>query len=135
MKTTAFALLLLVLLVALAGCKPDLTVTNTQVTWDTTAKKARATIANVGTKDAGPFLVYFNADENPVSQNYRPQVTHNVTGLAKGESIVLQADFAGLARPENSYLRNVYRITVIADPKGMVDEANENNNEGEARLH
>jgi len=29
--------------------------------------------------------------------------------------------------PDNSNLANVYKITVLVDPKGMVKESNENN--------
>jgi hypothetical protein len=117
-----------VLLLLTSGCAPDLVVEDLNVTWTAAEKKADATIANVGTKDAGEFMVYFNADESPESQNHRPQVNHHVPGLRKGESIDLSADFTPLAHTDNNHLGNVYQITVLADPKDMVKELNENNN-------
>lgn len=114
------------------GCAADLTVRNLDVTWDPANKTAKAEIANIGNKDAGNFMVYFNAEENPVSRNHRPQVRHNLPGLAKGTSIMLDADFAPLAHPDNNYLGNVYKIMVLVDPKEMVEESNENNNSQEA---
>lgn len=118
--------MLVTLFLVIAGCTPDLTVEN--IIWDNNAKTATATVKNIGNADSGNFLVYFNGDENPVSQNYRPQVTHSVPNLLKGRSITLTADFAPLARPENNLLRNIYQITVIADPKSMVKESTETNN-------
>jgi len=107
---------------------PDLVVKNLDVTWDAANKKAKAKIANIGNRDAGNFLVYFNGDEDPKSTNHIPQVRQNVPGLAKGASITLNANFALLAHPDNNNLGNIYQITVVADPKGMVKESNESNN-------
>ena len=130
-KGTSF-IWMFILLFCLNGCKPNLIVNNLDVTWDETNKKANAEIANIGKKDAGNFLVYFNGDENPVSPDRRPQVSHNVPGLAQGASVVLESDFAPLAHPDNNNLGNVYKITVIADPKNMVKESNENDNTKDA---
>ena len=114
----------------LAGCvkKPNLVVQNLQVTWNAQSKTAVATIANTGNASAGSFFVYFDGDENPVSQNYRPQVTVNVAGLAAGASTTLNADFGPLARPQNFNLSNVHSITVAADPKNAIAESNETDN-------
>lgn len=60
-----------ILLLCISGCS-NLVVRNLNVNWDQTNKTARAEIANIGYRDAGNFLVYFNGDENPVSQNHRP---------------------------------------------------------------
>ncbi|NOZ25151.1 MAG: hypothetical protein GXO94_03535 [Nitrospirae bacterium] len=128
MKRLRVSALILFLSAVLAGCAPDLVVKNLDVTWNATDKKATAEIANVGNKDAGNFMVYFNGDENPVSPNHRPQLRYSVPGLAKGGSVVLNADFAPLAHPDNNNLGNVYKITVLVDPKGMVKESNEDNN-------
>lgn len=128
-----FSLFILSLLF-FAGCKADLTVTKLEVNWDATdatIKHANARIQNIGFKDAGMFMVYFNAEENPVSPNRRPQVSHQVDGLAKGDYVDLEANFALLAHPDNANLANVYKIVVIADPKDMVEELNENNNSKE----
>jgi len=110
---------------------PDLTVINVVVDWDwdTTIKQAKAEIANIGDKDAENIMVYFNAEENPVSPNYRPQLQGSIPSLAIGDSIWLDADFDPLKRSENNYLGNVYKICVIADPKHLIKEKNENNNE------
>ncbi|MCK4250969.1 hypothetical protein KAX97_05955 [candidate division WOR-3 bacterium] len=122
-------LALVLFMCAFVGCKPDLVVKNVGVTWDDTHKKATAEIVNIGSANAGEFMVYFNAEEDPVSPNYRPQVRHRVDGLARGTSLILEADFAPLARPENNYLGNVYKILVLVDPKNMVDEIREDNNQ------
>ncbi|MEC4684784.1 MAG: CARDB domain-containing protein [Nitrospirota bacterium] len=134
MKRVKFFAFIFILSAALVGCAPDLVVKNLDVTWNAVDKKASAEIANIGNKDAGTFMVYFNGDEDPVSPNYRPQVRYNIPGLAKGAAITLDADFAPLAHPDNDYLRNVYKITVLVDPKGMVKESNENNNVKEVLL-
>lgn len=133
MKRVYFALAA-ILLLATTGCAPDLVVRNLNTNWDDANKNATAVIENIGNKEAGNFLVYFNPDENPESQNHRPQVSHNVSGLAAGGSITLYSDFAPLAHPDNYSLGNVYQITVIADPKSMVDESNENNNDKVASI-
>lgn len=114
----------------LAGCvkKPNLVVQNLQVTWNAQSKTAVATIANTGNASAGSFSVYFDGDENPVSQNYRPQVSVNVASLAAGASTTLNADFGPLARPQNFNLANVHSITVTADPKNAIAESNETDN-------
>jgi hypothetical protein len=134
MKCVKYFALVVILMFASTGCVPDLVVKNLDVNWDVSNKKARAEITNIGNKDAGNFLVYFNGDENPVSPNRRPQVPHNVAGLAQGDSVVLESDFAPLAHPDNNNLGNVYKITVIADPKNMVTESNENNNNKEVPI-
>lgn len=124
----------LIFMSLLAACRPDLVVKNLEVTWNAENKKAKAEIANIGNKDAGSFMVYFNGEENPVSPNHRPQVSHDVQSLAKGDSITLEADFAPLAHQDNIYLGRVYKILVMADPKNTVAEKNENNNDKEFLL-
>lgn len=113
---------------AFIGCAPDLVVTNLEVAWDGVNKKAEAEIMNTGNMDAGNFLVYFNGDEYPESQNHRPQIRHNVPNLGQGDSIILEADFAPLSHSDNNNLGNIYQISVLADPKKMVSESNEDNN-------
>lgn len=114
--------------VALCGCAPNLVVRNPEVTWNDATKTASAEVANVGRGRAGEFLVYFDAEENPASQNHRPQVVRRVPGLAAGSSTTLSADFAPLAHPDNASLRNVYQIEIIADPKNEVAESREDDN-------
>jgi hypothetical protein len=116
----------------LAACAPDLAVQDVTVQWDATSKQALATVANVGNLEAGEFLVYFNGDEFPESQNRRPQVSKTVQSLAAGASATLQADFAPLAHSDNNFLGRVYQVRVIADPKDVVSESNEGNNEDSA---
>lgn len=115
-------------LMFLVGCKPDLTVQSAAVTWNATTKKATARIANIGQAHAGRFMLYFDGEEEPVSSNYRPQVSFTIDGLAKGQTLERVADFAPLARPENDSLRRIYMIRVAVDPKNMVIESNESNN-------
>jgi len=125
----------------LFGCEPDLAVKDLVVDWevdhtvppqmDELPKRASVTITNIGNARAGRFLVYVNADENPVSQNHRPQIIKEVSSLDPGNSVyfnVVDLDFRPLRHPDNHYLRNVYQIRVIADPKGMVAESSEDNN-------
>lgn len=107
---------------------PDLTVENLTVVWEEDEKMATATISNIGDGDAGAFVVYFNGEEDPVSPNKRPQVSHNIEELAAGDSIELTADFLPLADPANENLANVNKIAVEVDPKGMVEESDEENN-------
>ena len=121
--------LLALLLLIVTGCGTtgtDLVVN--RLDWDPGSRVAEVEIANIGPDDAGEFMVYFNADEFPESRNRRPQVRHNVPGLAGNDILVLQADFAPLAHPDNEYLGNVYQITALADPKSMVVETDEENN-------
>ncbi len=132
MKTKKFYFAIVIIFIV--GCKPDLVVEDLSVTWGPDEKKATAVIANKGCADAGNFMVYFNAEENPESQNHRPQVSHNIESLAKGESITLEANFVELVHPDNFYLANVYMIKVLVDPKNMVDESDETNNEMEQAI-
>jgi hypothetical protein len=134
MKVVKIFSLVFILVFLVVGCKPDLVVKNLNVTWDAANKKAKAEIANIGNKDAGSFMVYFNGVEDPVSPNHRPQVRNNIPTLAKGNSIILEADFAPLAHPDNNNLGNVYKILVLVDPKNTVEESNENNNEKEVPI-
>ena len=136
MKATTLASVS-VLLFLLAGCDdgpaPDLVVSNVEATWDVTDRFAisatvTAEIANVGNEGAGAFMVYFDANEDPVSPNRRPQRSYNVPGLAEGASLVLDPDFGPLAHADNGYLANVHSVTVRVDPKRMVAESNERNN-------
>ncbi len=132
MKSPAFLTFMLLSVFALIGCKPDLVVDDLNVDWTGTTRTAEVTVRNAGTAGAGDFLVYINGDENPVSPNRRPQVRLSVPELDVGASIVLQADFAPLAHPDNHHLANVYQISVLVDPKGMVEESNEDNNTAQA---
>ena len=133
MKQARLVALLLVVLLGSAGCLPDLVVKELTVNWDleNNTAKAEAEICNVGNRNAGEFMVYFNAEEQPVSPNRRPQVSFWIVGLARGESVILEANFAPLAHPDNNNLGNVYKIRVLADPKHMVKELNEDNNDRE----
>ena len=134
MNEAGFRALILTMMFAFLGCAPDLVVKDLDVTWDASNKVAKAEIANIGNRNAGNFLVYFNAEEDPISPNRRPQVSHNIPNLAKGNSITLEADFAPLAHPDNNNLGNVKNIRVLADAKNMVREKNENNNKKEVPL-
>lgn len=125
MKNILSAVILVFIGITFIGCKPDLTAVNLTIT---DCKKVKVTVKNIGNRDAGAFMVYINADENPVSPNYRPQISKSVQGLAKGAEIVFNEDFLPLANPANQNLANVKGYTVLVDPKSMVNESNENNN-------
>ncbi len=128
MKNFAASVFALLLLLSLAGCAPDLTVRDVDPDWDGAAKSVTATIANIGSRDAGAFLVYFYGVENPVSPNHLPMVSRPVTGLARGAAIPVVADFLPEAHPDNNNLGRIYKIKVMVDPKDMVKESNETNN-------
>lgn len=127
MKTLVY-LSLFISSLFLVGCEPDLTITKLDTQWDAQNKRAIVEIKNQGQKGTGPFLVYFNGEEDPVSPKHQPQIVENVKGLAQNGTIVLTADFAPLAHPDNVDLNNIKRIVVIVDPKGQVYESDENNN-------
>lgn len=108
---------------------PDLVVTEHAVTWTSIQKSALTRVANQGDTAAGPFLVYVNGEEDPESSNHRPQVRHSIPGLAVGGSVDLVSDFAPLAHVDNHQLANVRSVHVFVDPKNMVVESDETNNE------
>lgn len=128
MSVLRFPAIMLGACALLSGCATDLAVQDVTVQWEATFKQAQATVVNLGSLDAGEFLVYFNGDEFPESQNHRPQVRKTVQSLAAGASVILEADFAPLAHSDNEFLDRVYQVTVTADPKGTVSESNEGNN-------
>lgn len=130
MRTPTACWSLAATMLLVAGCwAPNLIVRNPMVVWNETSKVASAEVANVGNLAAGEFLVYFNGDENPESQNHRPQVRHQVAGLAPGGAVQLTADFGPLAHADNANLGRVHQITIIADPKNAVRERREDDNE------
>jgi hypothetical protein len=125
MKKTLFYLMTFLSLVFLNSCcKPcaDLSV-SAFVKWNDNVKQVYVTVYNNGTASAKGFMVYINADENPESQNHRPQVSHRVDSLAGCSHITLPiSDFKPLEHPDNHNLNNVYQISVIVDPKNQVKE-------------
>lgn len=115
-----------------SACKPDLVVEGLAVTWTPSERNVSFKVHNIGQQDAGEFMVYVNLEEDPVSPNHRPQHRENVIGLAKGATLEFNdLDLSYLAHPDNNFLGNVYKIVVVADPKSMVAESNESNNEME----
>jgi hypothetical protein len=128
MKKSDRRIILVAAILLCSGCSTDLVVSQVTVDWNPPIRTAQATITNTGNQDAGEFLVYFNGDEFPESKNRRPQIRHTVMSLGAGASTTLVADFAPLAHVDNSNLANVYQVTVLADPKKMVNESNEENN-------
>jgi hypothetical protein len=106
----------------------DLYVKTLDFIWEENEKKATLTIGNKGLKDSGSFMVYFNLEEEPISQNHRPQERLWVVNLPAGGEVVQHVDFTHLAHPDNHNLENVYKLIVEIDPKDMVHECNETNN-------
>jgi hypothetical protein len=107
---------------------PDLVITRLNVTWNNSDHQARLTVKNIGKRTAGAFMLYVTPDENPTSNNHRPQRRYDINGLRPGEARSINADFDALAHPDNNNLNNVYRVVAHADPKNQVKECNENNN-------
>jgi len=99
------------------GCTPSLIVRDLEVDWGISRKEVVAEISNIGNTDADEFQVYFIGDEIPVIRNDKPQTSQSVPMLAKGTSIILKSDFEPMARSDNNYLGDVYRITVLIKPK------------------
>lgn len=118
------------MLAALAGCA-DLRVSGTQLVWQDGLRLAATTVSNGGLAASPATALYFDGNENPESQNYRPQVQAEVPALAPGQSVTRLADFAPLARPENEFLGRVHGVTVRVDPKNLVRESSESNNVAE----
>ena len=127
---------LLYLLCLLPACQtgpllPDLQAVSLTVNWS--SKTASAVIINSGDFPVyDEFFVYFDAEESPVSDNYRPQRIVKITNLPiwLGETRPISSiDFSALARTENNNLGNVYQIRMIIDAKDQVFEKNEMNNE------
>lgn len=120
----------------LSGCatpKPNLIARGVSVKWVGGLHYAEVYVANghahqVGGSDAGPFLVYVDGDETPISQNYRPQKAKELVGLAWQDTDLFWADFNGVSRQENLHLANVKSLTVHIDPKIQVDESREDDN-------
>ncbi len=135
-RSIRFIVLVVSAVCILSACQtgpllPDLQVTSISVNW--VNKTVTAEIINNGDFPVfDEFLVYFDAEENPTSVNYRPQISEKVTalpiGIGETRSFPL-IDFAPLARPENNNLGNVYQIRVIIDPKNQILEKDENNND------
>ncbi len=131
MKRSVIPLSLLLLLIA--GCRPDLVVE--KISSDSAAGTVTATINNIGNADAGGFLVYFNAEEDPGSESYFPRVSRSVPGLAKGQSLTLPpAQFGPLTGPDNN-ARRIYQVTVVIDPENTVKESKEWNNDKSIPFH
>ena len=128
-----FAILLSLLVLGAAGCRPDLVVEN--VSSDIAAGTVTATIKNIGSADADGFLVYFNADEDPESESYM-QVSRSVPGLARGRSLTLApAKFTPIPGQKNNFRRKIYQVTVIVDPENSVKELREGNNDKSIPCH
>jgi hypothetical protein len=125
MKMLAKTSIFILPLAFLAGCLPDLTITRLDVSAWRTSRIAVADIRNRGWKNAGPFRVYFDAEEGTILHS---QVIKDMSGLNKRISIRLTANFASEGSPPNANLDSVRRIIVCVDAKNMVKESNERNN-------
>lgn len=107
---------------------PDLVITYQSTNWNASAHQVRLTVKNIGSKSSGAFMLYVTPNENPVSNNHRPQRRYSINGLRPGEARSIKADFDALAHPANNMLGNVFEVTAYADPKNQVKECNDNNN-------
>lgn len=117
------------LLLALApSFLPNLTARGMDVTWDASTKKATGYIMNGPNGAVGPFMVYFDAEEDHVSPQDRPQVRILVEGLVQSQVKAITADFAPLSTSANAHLRRVRRITLRVDPKKQISEFSESDN-------
>ena len=115
----------------LSSCcqNPDLVIKNLEVDWNSNTQQVSFELHNIGTTDAGTFMVYINLEEDPESPNHRPQRREEVTGLAAGEMLEFtDLDLSYLAHSDNNLLGNVKAIEVLADPKNRIPECKEDNN-------
>ncbi|MBI5433947.1 MAG: hypothetical protein HZA52_14040 [Planctomycetes bacterium] len=127
---------LAIVLVVLSSCgttTPNLVARGVSVKWQGGLHYAEVYVVNghahqFGGSDAGPFRVYVDGDETPISQNYRPQKAKELAGLAWQDADIFWADFSGVSRQENLHLANVKSLTVHVDPKDEVDESHEDDN-------
>ena len=115
----------------LGGCggqSLNLVARGMDVRWAGPAHTVKAYISNPSAQAAGPFLVYFDADEDPTSDRDRPQVAVEVAGVAAHSTVEVDADFSPLATTANALLSRVKWITLRVDPKLTIVESNEQDN-------
>ncbi len=125
-----------------AGClatPPNVIARGMNVTWDGTRHTVEVFVCNGLDIDkphdaTGPFLVHVDADEDPVSNRDRPQVSIQSASLAHAQLTQLQGDFSPLASPNNASLSRVRSLTVHADAKNQVGEFIESDNELQSPL-
>jgi len=121
----------------ITGCdndpKPDLIVDHITVqSWTQEQMLSSVAIRNIGNVPAENVRVYFNLEENPESQNHRPQFRRVVETVNVNQQITWSVYWNhpvnGLQHPDNQNLANVTGITIIVDPKSEIDELDETNN-------
>lgn len=117
-------------LLALVGCAgPNLVARGIDVLWTDTDHTVNAYIANIGPVASGPFLVYFDGDEQPVSTRDRPQLRIQVESLAANSVLMLDGDFSPLASSHNESLSRVKSITLHVDAKRQAGDTDYQNND------
>lgn len=117
-------------LLALVGCAgPNLVARGIDVLWTNTDHTVNAYIANIGPVASGPFWVYFDADEQPVSSRDRPQLGVLIDSLAANSVMTVDGDFSPLASFHNASLSRVKSITLHVDAKRQAGDRDYQNND------
>lgn len=96
--------------------------------WDETSKILKSTIKNRGSSVGQNFLVYHEALSENAVNNPICQISHTVSSLQPGETIILNSNFSSENCQRNS-LNNAIRFGGIVDSKSNVQECIEANNE------
>lgn len=113
-------------------CLPDLTVTAAE--FDPVARTVSVTVKNIGSANAGEFLVYIEINQLAAPDSAKPesQASRSVAGLARGSEISFD-DIPLSAfneRPSIDLSTLMHgELDVHADAKSMVEECDESNND------
>ncbi|HBG27940.1 MAG: hypothetical protein A2Y10_18295 [Planctomycetes bacterium GWF2_41_51] len=97
----------------------QLTLTKLNYIWTVCKKKVFIQIQNSGNQNSGPLSVNFEI-EGEDSFDFiciPPQISYNIEGIEKGNSVKLVADFNSFPLPNNDYLINANRIIIHIEGK------------------
>jgi len=112
----------------ISGCA-DLMVKDLQVRWNADSKEVEAEIANNGVFSAGEFTTDFKISRPTQQEDNTTIVTRTTTtGLDKGDTVSVVADFSQIASPENNFLNDSRTVKVEVNSDKRVLEINRANN-------
>jgi uncharacterized repeat protein (TIGR01451 family) len=118
--------------------QPDLVATITDKKWDPLnlpgENYIEMAISNIGTKIAVKVPVYSYLEEDPEQRRQRPAGFETVIeSLAPGESRIITVDYRAINVPATK-MQFSNLVRAIADPKGMIEEIREDNNQSNSPL-
>lgn len=110
-----------------------LTLTRFDFTWTNGKKEIIVQIKNVGNQNTGPIGIDFELQEDIMSKNSLPLISHTANELKKDGSIDFTADFTALSQPQNNYLADVNKIIIHVEGKTkthipIISTGNKDNN-------